>query len=1241
MMYGFQWIILLFVIPSSLSVLLYVNPSTSKNATDLGTLQYYLCINDATIVTGTVLVLSSHGHHTLLKSDTCVLYGMYNITITSQSSNAHILCEGDSSGTGLAFINMTLLTLKGIIFTNCGGLLSPTVKQYINKSRIYFPSDTRTVLLIINSYSVRIRDVTITGHYCGYGMIISHSYDVLLHTVSLLHGEEQKCNKPYYTKDHTKCTSSGLLFYYYYNNSSNINHYYTDAISNSMLLMYVTIQCHSNTYRRVDMEWFLQGSFKVPVNAISAGGLTLYIRGQQWTNFTFVKVTIKGNLGGGALIVLYTVSRQPILNILQSTLSQNVLKGNGGSLAVYIISQLAQGNNNSQQCAVCITDCSVTESSAIGGYSGGVYIAVGSDDNKWIPPVSLQDMYMIGNSASYGASTIYLHGFTTSNSLSKVSYQMNFIFTMKGIIFTNNGALRDSKMDTFPKRGANHVYFTEIATTQFINIKSVIIDNSTVYDYNFGSAVCVYSTSLLIKGQVQFIRNRGMYGGAIYLKSNSILLIHSSAEVKFYENKAYSYGGAIYSDCNYCPIRFLTERKGFLMFTGNLAYLEGDTIYFKGLQYCHNDTLMHHISSLNPVRYQKHHSISSPPVHLIFCMNNLQYYNYGEVYPGSNLQLNISAVDKNRQRVYAPITISVTSLNTSFDISSPWYLPSQQNIQLVRDMECTHINLTILQRHGDYTNPRSYIELGVLGQLPSLSLMFIMKHCPVGFQMRNDICDCDQFLIKNGISNYCNINTRTITLNNYHYWIGVVSYNNNSNTISPYNSTSYNQSTHLLAYSGICPNGYCKRNDHQINVHNWNHHCHDHRSGILCGGCIQGYTVAWGTTECVKCPHDGVWAMIAIPLISIVIVFILFLIRLNISNGILGSIIFYANIYAASVYPPEDTIPMHTKIFYFFIACLNDTVNYPVCIYSQLTSIMKASSFFIFPLFLISIVLALVIASRYSVKLSNFIAPSSIQVLATLIYLSFAKLLLTSINILLPAYVHTPYKTFLVWYVDGNVPYWGNTGHIVLTLIALVVIIVILLPFLLFTTFGSLLFRCQYLRPYVAYMRPFLDAYQGPYKSKFKYWFGVRLWILFYVYICFIVLRSCQPTLMSQIQVTPLIVFSITQAWIQPYRQKLVNLIDLFVLSNICTTFLIKIASWINRKQDSHSLPYLGALVLSILLLFISLVIYHGYKVLKNKVIRERRETQVGVSKYTVNEYEQIPDTSDNQLREPLLENNY
>ena len=122
-----------------------------------------------------------------------------------------------------------------------------------------------------------------------------------------------------------------------------------------------------------------------------------------------------------------------------------------------------------------------------------------------------------------------------------------------------------------------------------------------------------------------------------------------------------------------------------------------------------------------------------------------------------------------------------------------------------------------------------------------------------------------------------------------------------------------------------------------------------------------------------------------------------------------------------------------------------------------------------------------------------------IPALATMILLSYTKLIRTVFLVL--HYINVPCKgennvTFKLWYVDATVPYLRHC-HIPLFLFSLAILILLIVPYtfylLTLPLFEGPLSKdicCQKLS---TNMKPFSDAYGGPYKDKCRFWTGLLL----------------------------------------------------------------------------------------------------------------------------------------------------
>ena len=145
--------------------------------------------------------------------------------------------------------------------------------------------------------------------------------------------------------------------------------------------------------------------------------------------------------------------------------------------------------------------------------------------------------------------------------------------------------------------------------------------------------------------------------------------------------------------------------------------------------------------------------------------------------------------------------------------------------------------------------------------------------------------------------------------------------------------------------------------------------------------------------------------------------------------------------------------------------------------------------------------LIIIISSRSSTKVARVCRmQNSVQVLATLFFLSYAKLLRVTITIFQPAHLLNLARNTkeIVWNYDRNVNYLKGK-HIPLFMTALLFFVLFLIPYTLnFILAGvQLLQKYSHHKPFfwVNKFKPLLDAYTGPYKDKHWYWIGFLLFV--------------------------------------------------------------------------------------------------------------------------------------------------
>ena len=171
----------------------------------------------------------------------------------------------------------------------------------------------------------------------------------------------------------------------------------------------------------------------------------------------------------------------------------------------------------------------------------------------------------------------------------------------------------------------------------------------------------------------------------------------------------------------------------------------------------------------------------------------------------------------------------------------------------------------------------------------------------------------------------------------------------------------------------------------------------------------------------------------------------------------------------------------------YLITSIKYKWNIPFCIKSDLNELSKAAILYTYPIYLWLIVAVIVLLSQFSTRVANLILGSSVQVLVTLMYISYSDLLSISLFALTPAHIYYNNSTSsgesLVWFSDGSVLYGQNPYHIALLCVSIAMISFFIVSFTLVGLFGVKMLRNRFI---AKYFRQFIDAIHGPYKDNFK-----------------------------------------------------------------------------------------------------------------------------------------------------------
>ena len=266
--------------------------------------------------------------------------------------------------------------------------------------------------------------------------------------------------------------------------------------------------------------------------------------------------------------------------------------------------------------------------------------------------------------------------------------------------------------------------------------------------------------------------------------------------------------------------------------------------------------------------------------------------------------------------------------------------------------------------------------------------------------------------------------------------------------------------------------------------------------------CKEGFSLVLGTPECRKCTNSHLVLLVPFAVLGVALIFLLLVCKLTVATGTLSGLVFYANIVEPNrnIFLPVES----TNAFSIFIAWLNLDFGVQTCFYDGLDTYSKTWLQFVFPVYIWVLVGLIVQVSHYSQRFARLLGKNPVSVLATLILLSYTKILRTLIAVLYVTYLEYPTYNRMVWLYAANIDYLSGK-HIPLFLVAVFFFLFLFLPYTLLLLFGQWLLAISHLRlfSWVNRLKPFMDTYHAPYKAKHRYWPGLLLVLRFVLLLVF------------------------------------------------------------------------------------------------------------------------------------------
>ena len=758
-----------------------------------------------------------------------------------------------------------------------------------------------------------------------------------------------------------------------------------------------------------------------------------------------------------------------------------------------------------------------------------------------------------------------------------------------------------------------------------------------------GGAIAIYNYHVVLAGSVQFINNTAPVGGAISMFPG-FLTVAKNAKVVFQGNHAYFVGGAIYSSTSSivlpaqgasCYVSFGINST--IEFLHNTAERGGSAMHGMTMPHpqCFDYEYLSDIITIIPDSFS---AVSSAPLRVCICPDqstpdclailpdqNIPHLHYA-VYPGQNFTIPAAVAGYN-------FALSSGSVYAQFLSSDATLGSKSQYVQGVNQTGCSPLQYSVLtdKKHemlvlatdgrqiGDIdssieedirvqnnnsvslngkkiSNPDKYyinntfmINLtdgifrlagyvqGPLQDTPVYVSLQLLD-CPPGFTLTGrHRCDCDETILTNLLT--CNINSQTVHRHG-NIWVNATFNGNTSNGVIVHKH---------------CPFEYCKPEQLDVNLTHPETQCAFDHYGTLCGACKPNCSLALGGSQCLpNCSNKYLLLLIVFILAGFALVFFIKILNLTVSQGTINGLIFYANIVAANrsiLFPAQYSTVL--SILSVFISWLNLDLGIETCFIKGLDGYWKTWLQFVFPFYVWLIAGAIILVLDNSTRATKIFGDNSVSVLATLLLLSYAKLLRSIITIFSFTTLEYPDNTTgKVWSFDGNFQYL-NSKHIPLFLFALITLLLLWLPYTAVLLSAQWL-RTQTHRKGLRWLKPFLDAYYGPFKDKHHYWVGVLLvvrGVLFVFFASFFAIEDNVNLLLITITSLSLPVY--TSFTGQLYKRIYGNILENLYFLNLGVlgigTLYIRL---VGGNQEALVTTSVGIAFLE----FCGITIFHGYQ---------------------------------------------
>ena len=726
--------------------------------------------------------------------------------------------------------------------------------------------------------------------------------------------------------------------------------------------------------------------------------------------------------------------------------------------------------------------------------------------------------------------------------------------------------------------GGNSIVYVNVALEDYFPsiYCNVSITSSDFMKNKIGSPLQIANCFLNFYSTTLFKDNSARSGAAVYIALTSQITMHDGSTVQFINNTASLRGGAMYIDLTNCYDRGIVftnfTRYDAISFVNNSAKLSGNSIYFNIPVSC--DVIRDHTKtdSAAYVPYKFNYTqrdningpaISTSPYQINLCSsakhdsinNTSKCVIKNDVMLGQSVYFDTAIYD-HFNAVAEATQFKVNCLNCGSK-----YRLLEIKI-LVQNRSRGRINMLSVSADRDLENGTN-ITFNILSNFSSeyneisATLLLTLSSCNNGylFSKISQRCECyskDVYL-------YCEGDSASIKLG---YWFGVFS------------------GKYILS---LCNNNYCNFFTHRKETMNGFYNlpeeiddqCSYHRTGVACGECSEGYTLAYNSPDCIsvdKCsPGMTVLVVVLTALYWVAIVAMLFGVSyyLNIRKVSLGYL--YGMIYFYSIVDILLVTNLHKIDGVFYVttilssfAKLNPQFLGKLCFAKNLNAIDQQFIHYCHIVPISIVVIGIYVIAKCNDRAHSYVSHFIVHV--TCLVLLFSYTSVTSTSFLLLRAVKFDDIDGSYTYLSPHLKYYAEQ-HAVYASVAIFCVLLVTIGFPLLLVIEPLIMKvfalCSnkkawkkatlrikfFIKKLNCFVRIklLLDQLQDCYKDQYR-WFAAyylicRLVIMLITYFA----NDDYDNMIYYLQTT-CVVITMTHIWIQPYKNDILNVMDAIIL---------------------------------------------------------------------------------------------